>query len=103
MRIEKNLGEYTIVYYREEFHPITTDRPRILLINHFARNRYEERYVFDFQNMNEYNNFINIMMSDEIHYNVIFNYRINQNRTIITECNLTINNRRYETYHEYFI
>lgn len=105
MRVEKNLGEYTIVYYREEFHPITTDRPRVLLINHFARNRYEERYVFDFQNMNEYNNFINMIMSDEIHYNIVTNnVMLNpNNRTMISTCDITINNRTYQTQHEMFI
>lgn len=104
MRVEKNLGEYTIVYYREEFHPITTDRPRVLLINHFARNRFEERYVFDFQNINEYNNLINMIMSDEIHYNIVSNYVLYpNNRTILSVCDLTINNRMYQTQHEMII
>ncbi len=93
MRVEKNLGEYTLVYYREEFHPITTDRPRVMLINHFSCNRHEERFVFDFQNLNEYHNFLNILEGDEIHYNVqIGRFGTSYN------CTFTINNRTYESY-----
>ena len=95
MRVEKNLGEYTVVYYREEFNPITTDRPRVMLINHFGRDPNEQRFVFDFQNLNEYQNFLNILEGDEIHYNVEI---IRQRERCY--CTFTINNRTYETHND---
>ncbi len=90
MKVQKDIYEYSFIYYEHKFDDITLDSYTICLINNLASNINFEKSYFSFSTKNEYLEFISLINSDKFNMKVYYYYCDH-----IYKCKLTIDDKTF--------
>jgi hypothetical protein len=95
MKVQKDIYHYSFIYYDEQFNDFNLNKYSIALINNLTSDINCEKFIFDFNDKNTYQDFISQINADKLNMIVTYDFfptGIDDRRCI---CTLYLGDKRY--------